>query len=53
MLITKLKSLELTDLKHEYSKWLCTQNLSPNTINTSKVDAFYVLKHNPNFDFGI
>ena len=51
ILIEKLKQLELQHVKAHYFDWLNTQNLSPNTVNTSKVDAFYVLKHNPNFDF--
>lgn len=51
MFIIELKSLKLAELKQEYSNWLNTQNLSPNTIKTSKMDAFYVLKHNPNFNF--
>lgn len=51
MQIEKLKSLELSQLKHQYTLWLYTQNLSPNTVNTAKNDAFYILKHNPDFEF--
>ncbi len=51
MLIEELKILEISELKECYVDWLNNQPLTNNTVNTFKTDAFYVLNHNPEFDF--
>ena len=51
MKIDVLKQLSYEELQSAYASFLKEQNLSKNTISTSKSDAFYLLKYDDSIDF--
>lgn len=51
MIIDKIENLDLKEIQDIYCEYLQTQNLSPNTIRTSRNDAFYLYKNDDTIDF--
>lgn len=49
--IKELKQLDIKDIQDMYSGYLETTNLSSNTIQTARNDAFYLYKKNKEVDF--
>lgn len=50
-MIDGIKKLSLSEIQDIYCNYLKTQNLSPNTIQTSRNDAFYLYKNDNTMDF--
>lgn len=51
MNIKVLKELSITEIRKMYWEYLEAQNLSPNTIQTSCTDAFYLMRNNGSLNF--
>jgi len=51
MVLDQIKDMSFEEIRDQYTEHLKAQNLSPLTIQTSRSDAFYLLRHDDSLDF--
>ena len=51
MLFDQIRQMSIEDIRDAYTEYLNTQNLSPLTVQTSRSDAFYLLRNDDTLDF--
>lgn len=51
MVLDQIKDMPFEVIREQYTQYLKAQNLSPLTIQTSRTDAFYLLRHDDSLDF--
>jgi len=51
MFFDKIEEVSFVEIREAYTKYLEAQNLSSSTIQTSRSDAFYLLRHDKSLDF--
>jgi hypothetical protein len=51
MTIDEIRELSLPEVQNRYTDYLRKQDLSPNTVQTSRTDAFYLYKNDSSIDF--
>ena len=51
MILDQIRQLPFEEIRDMYTEYLKTQNLSPLTVQTSRSDAFYLLRYDKSLDF--
>ncbi len=51
MILNQLHQLSFEEIRNAYTEYLKSQNLSPLTVQTSRSDAFYLLRYDKSLDF--
>ena len=51
MVLDRIKDMSFEEIRDQYTEYLKAQELSPLTIQTSRSDAFYLLRHDDSLDF--
>ena len=51
MVLDQIKDMPFEVIREQYTQYLKAQNLSPLTVQTSRTDAFYLLRHDDSLDF--
>ena len=51
MTIDEIRKLSFSEIQNCYADYLRMQGLSPNTVQTSRTDAFYLFKNDSSIDF--
>ena len=51
MILDKIHQLSFEEVRDAYTEYLKAHNLSPLTVQTSRSDAFYLLRHDKKLDF--
>lgn len=51
MILEKIEDMTFEQIRNQYTEYLEFQGLSLSTIQTSRSDAFYLLRHDPSLDF--
>ena len=51
MVLDQIKDMPFEVIREQYTQYLKAQDLSPLTVQTSRTDAFYLLRHDDSLDF--
>ena len=51
MILDQIHQLSFEQIRDAYTEYLKAQNLSPLTVQTSRSDAFYLLRYDKSLDF--
>lgn len=51
MVLDQIKDMSFEEIRDQYTQYLKAQNLSPFTVQVSRTDAFYLLRHGDSLDF--
>ena len=51
MVFDQIKDMSFEEIRDRYTEYLKAQDLSPLTVQTSRSDAFYLLRHDESLDF--
>ena len=51
MVLNQIKDMSFEEIRDRYTEYLKAQDLSPLTVQTSRSDAFYLLRHDESLDF--
>ncbi len=51
MVLDQIKDIPFEVIRDQYTQYLKAQNLSPSTVQVSRTDAFYLLRHDDSLDF--